>query len=178
MTLTNDVTGKQSIRVVSTKATKKGFTVALAAKGCGEKLPALVIFKERGGQLDPRVKQSLVIPTNVKVTASTNGWMTAPLYHWWLHHIYLPITTDQRHLLVDNYRPHLSDESRDIVTQECNSDLVIPPGCTPLVQPMDVSINCPFKTRIRELWVTWFRSHTAVTPRGNPKQTKYHGLGV
>ena len=35
---TNDVTGKHSIRITSTKAKKKGFTVALAAKGCGEKL--------------------------------------------------------------------------------------------------------------------------------------------
>ena len=37
---TNDIVGKRSIRIVSTKATKKGFTVALAAKGNGKKLPA------------------------------------------------------------------------------------------------------------------------------------------
>ena len=65
--------GKHS---VSTKAKKKGFTVALAAKGNGDKVPALVIFKERDG---PRVRQSLVIPDNVQVTASTNGWMAAQL---------------------------------------------------------------------------------------------------
>ena len=40
---TNDVI--RYIRIVSTKALKKGFTVALAAKGNGEKLPALIIFK-------------------------------------------------------------------------------------------------------------------------------------
>ena len=34
----NDVVGKRSIRIVSAKAKKKGFTVALvAAKGSGEK---------------------------------------------------------------------------------------------------------------------------------------------
>ena len=75
------VVGKHSIRIVSTKA-KKGFTIALAAKDNGDKLPALVIFKERGGKLGPRVRQSLAIPDNVHVTASTNGWMTAQLYNW------------------------------------------------------------------------------------------------
>ena len=80
----NDVTGKHSVRIVSTKTRKKGLTVALAAKGSGEKLPALIIFKELNGQLGPKVRQLLVIPDNVQVTASTNSWMTAHLYHWWL----------------------------------------------------------------------------------------------
>ena len=95
--------GKHSIRIVSIKAKKKGFTVALTAKGNGEKLPALIIFKERGGQLGPRVRQSLHIPTNVKVNASVNGWMTASLYHWWLRHVYQPETTGRSRclLLVD-----------------------------------------------------------------------------
>ena len=83
-----------------------------------------------------------------------------------------PEKSDQGHLLLaDNYSPHLSDESRDIVTQECNGDLIlIPTGCTSLVQPMDMSINCPFKVRMQELWVAWFRSHTSITCRGNLKQ--------
>ena len=170
---TNDIIGTRSVRISSTKATKKGFTVALAASGSGEKLPAMIIFKERGGQLGPRVKQSLVIPSNVRVNASKNGWMTAELYHWWLQHIYKPMTSSRscHHLLlVDNYRPHLTPQSQEIV-HKCDSDLIfIPPGCTPLVQPMDVSVNRPFKSRMEELWVAWFRHHTATTPSGNPKQ--------
>lgn len=171
---TNDVTGKRSIRITSTKAKKKGYTVALAARGSGEKFPALIVFKERGGQLGPRVRKSLVEHSNVRVSASTNGWMTAPVYHWWLRNVYQPEfeTTGGRLLLVvDNFKPHLSKESQNIVVNECNSDVVfVPAGCTPLVQPMDVSINRPFKVRMREMWVEWFRNHTAVTPRGNLKQ--------
>ena len=169
---TNEVKGKHTVRIASTKAAKKGYTVALAAKGNGEKLPALIIFKERGGQLGPRVQQSLVIPSNVQVTASTNGWMTASLYHWWLRHIYQPAIDDKHHLLlVDNYRPHMTEESKSIVVDECNSEVIfIPPGCTPLVQPMDVSINRPFKSKMQSQWATWFRDHRAVTPRGNLKQ--------
>ena len=87
--------------------------------------------------------------------------------------MYQPEVASNQHslLIVDNYRPHISEESREIVSHECHSDLLlIPPGCTPLVQPMDVSINRPFKVRMEELWTSWFQSHTEVTPRGNLKQ--------
>ena len=89
-TRTNDFTGTKSIRITSTKAKKKGFTVALAPKGNGDKLPALVIFKERRGELGPRVKKALNIPRNICVKASTNGWMTTSLYYWWLQNVYKP----------------------------------------------------------------------------------------
>eukprot|EP00117_Sycon_ciliatum_P036710 scpid97573/ scgid27596/ len=56
---TNEIMGTRTVRISSTKATKKGFTVAPAANGAGENLPALVIFKDRGGVLGPRVRQQL-----------------------------------------------------------------------------------------------------------------------
>ena len=50
------------------------------------------------------------------------------------------------------------------VGSNCNSDIVfIPAGCTPLVQPMDVSVNRPFKALMRV-------THTQHTKHGNLKQ--------
>lgn len=167
---TNDTIGSKSIRIMTTKATKKGFTVALAANGAGEKLPALIVFKEKGGKLGPRVSQSLEYPPNVKVMASTNGWMTENIYHAWLHTIYGSDMAVRRLLIVDHYKPHMTENSVSIVAG-CNSDLLfVPAGCTPLVQPMDVSINRPFKQAMRELWVKWFSEHTSRTIHGNLKQ--------
>ena len=48
---TNNVRGKKDIRIKTTKDEKKGFTVALAATATGEKLPAVIFFKEKGGSL-------------------------------------------------------------------------------------------------------------------------------
>ena len=80
--------GEQTIRIKITRAEKKAFTVALAATASGKKLPAVIMFKEHGGSLGVRVRRSLRIPPNVRVRASTNGWMTAEEYQHWLVHIY------------------------------------------------------------------------------------------
>ena len=171
---TNEVVGSRTVRIINTKAAKKGFTVALAASGTGVKLPATIIFKERGGQLGPRVRQSLVCPDNVIVTATENGWMTRDCYNWWLSTVYSEHaggTPDERALLVvDSYRPHCSDASKALAA-ESNADVVIvPAGCTSLIQPMDVSVNRPFKAKLQELWVEWFASHTDTTAHGNLRQ--------
>ena len=50
---TNDTVGSKSIRVVTTKATKKGFTMALAANGAGENLLLYKYLKRNGGKLGP-----------------------------------------------------------------------------------------------------------------------------
>eukprot|EP00117_Sycon_ciliatum_P023342 scpid74092/ scgid19870/ len=85
---TNETVGARTVRISSTKATTEGFTVALAANGAGEKLPALVIFKERDGVLGRRVRQQLTTPANVVATASANGWMTSDLYTRWLKNVF------------------------------------------------------------------------------------------
>ena len=53
---TNNVRGQKDIRIKTTKAEKKGFTVALATTAAGEKLPAVIFFKEKGGVLGSRVR--------------------------------------------------------------------------------------------------------------------------
>ena len=64
---TNSIRDLHSIRIATTE---KGFTVALCALADGTKLPAMVMFKEKDGELGP----GLTIPTNFVVAASTK-WM-------------------------------------------------------------------------------------------------------
>ena len=121
---TNDSRGKKTIRVKTTRAEKKGFTVALAATASGEKLPAVIIFKDQGGVLGARVRRNIVIPFNIWVRATANGWMTTPEYHHWLRNVY-----GQQHglLVVDSYKPHQLTESQEIVWEQCGSEVVIIP---------------------------------------------------
>lgn len=140
---TNHVKGSKTIRIKTTQAEKKGFTVALAATAAGEKLPAVVIFKECGGSLGARVQWNLCIPPNIRVRATTSSWMTTEECHFWL----------------EQAKCH------------CNADVVIiPDGCTSIVQPMDRCINKPFKESMRASWQEWMREDRAKTTMGNLKQ--------
>ena len=68
---TNNKKGEKTIRINTTRTEKKGFTVALAATASGTKLSAVIIFKERGGSLGVRIQSNLLIPSNVRVRATT-----------------------------------------------------------------------------------------------------------
>eukprot|EP01022_Parablepharisma_sp_SALTPOND_P017520 TRINITY_DN2807_c0_g2_i8.p4 TRINITY_DN2807_c0_g2~~TRINITY_DN2807_c0_g2_i8.p4 ORF type:complete len:125 (-),score=14.86 TRINITY_DN2807_c0_g2_i8:295-669(-) len=50
--------------------------------------------------------------------------------------------------------PHLVPENIDYCNM--NTSLAfIPPGLTGLVQPLDVSVNKPFKNKVKEIWNNW-----------------------
>lgn len=49
-----------------------------------KKKPAFAVLKERNGQIPPRVFANLRIPWNVKVVASSNGWMNGALMSRWI----------------------------------------------------------------------------------------------
>ena len=71
---TNDVRGKKDIRIKTTKAVKKGFTVALAATATGEKLPGSHFLQREGWQSGCA---SLASPrhTGQCPSACNNKWM-------------------------------------------------------------------------------------------------------
>ena len=109
----------------------------------------MIIFKERGGSLGLHVQQSLHVPASVRMRASTNGWMTEEEYQHWFVHVYGK-ESQHRLLIVDSYRPHQTEESIKMVKDHCNSNvIIIPGGCTSIVQPMDRCINKPFKEHMR-----------------------------
>ena len=167
---TNTKKGAKTVRIKTTRAEKKGFTVALAAMADGTKLPAVIIFKERGGVLGERVRRSLRLPSNVRVRSSTNGWMTATEYQHWLVRVFGK-EKERRLLVVDSYKPHQSEESITMAKERCNADvIIIPGGCTSIVQPMDKCINKPFKESMRQSWQGWMREGRAKTKMGNLKQ--------
>ena len=74
---TNNAIGERTVRIATSGGSKRGFTVALCAMANGQKLPAYIVFKEGvRARIPPRVFAALVIPRNIRITASKNGWMS------------------------------------------------------------------------------------------------------
>uniref|UniRef100_A0A2L2YHJ1 POGO family transposase, putative n=1 Tax=Parasteatoda tepidariorum TaxID=114398 RepID=A0A2L2YHJ1_PARTP len=167
---TNDIAGKSTIRITNTGCKKRGFTVALAATASGHKLPAFVILKEPTGRIPPRVLKDLKVPHNVKVTCSFNGWMTTNLMESWLTRIWGPNEDDVRRLIIlDRASIHRTSSLQEKL-KDLDTDLVlIPAGCTGLLQPADVSWMAPFKSALRREWAVFIRNKQK-TLAGNLKR--------
>jgi len=58
-------------------------------------------------------------------------------------------------LVLDAFKGHVTDSVKDQVHKMKTELIVIPGGMTSMLQPMDVSINKPFKDRLRQQYLTW-----------------------
>ena len=63
-----------------------------------------------------------------------------------------------KHMLVwDSFKCHITENIKNQL-KLCNIVMsVIPGGCTKYLQPLDVSINKPFKQSFHELYDMWFQ---------------------
>ena len=87
----------------------------------------------------------------------------------WIHSTFLQDNDGRRRLLVwDSCQVHLMAAVRQEL-HCCEIDVaVIPGGLTPLVQPLDVSINCPFKMWMCHMWEDWMAHGVpSLTPAGH-----------
>ncbi|CAG8613511.1 10234_t:CDS:2 [Dentiscutata erythropus] len=74
-------------------------------------------------------------------------------------------------LILDSFKEHITDSVKNEI-QKANTILgIIPRGLIYIVQPLDVSINKPFKNRLRDKWRVWIavREHI-FTKTGNIKK--------
>jgi hypothetical protein len=146
-TMTVDYKGAKTVHIRTTGNDKNRFTCVLAVLGDGTKLPPMVIFK--GKRL-----QKGDYPPDLIVRMNKDGWMTENLITDWLDTVWGQRV--KRHgkkrslFVVDSFRGHLTQSVKSKCQEQNLVLAVIPGGLTSVVQPLDVSINKPFKYRMRE----------------------------
>ena len=143
-TTTMDEAGTKTIKIRTTGGEKRHLTVVLAVTSEGEVLPTTCIFK---GKRQPK---NLTVPNNTQFRLQEKGWMDEVLMLDWIKNVLRPFTDRNPSLLVmDSYRAHLTDKVKKEL-RKANCDLaIIPGGCTSVLQPLDVSINRPYKAWMR-----------------------------
>ena len=101
--------------------------------------------------------------------------MTEELCDTWLRKVWQkrPGASLQKNSLLvwDMFRGHLAEKCKRTMKEEKITPAVIPGGCTSLLQPLDVCLNKPFKTKMREFWCEWMISgDKEYTAGGNLKR--------
>ena len=115
--------------------------VILAAKADETKLPPFIVFKGK------RRDKYLDKITGVVCVHSKNSWMKENLTQEWLKKVW-GMMAFSRHLLCwDDYRCHIQDSTKRVLTKLKTDIAVISGGCTGLLQPPDICWNKPFRSR-------------------------------
>ena len=137
---------------------KQQNTIQLTIFSDGEpRVKPLVIFRGKGQQnsLAERVRYD----TRVTVCFQPNAWCEEATMGRWSRDCWKPNTLPDTSLIADIHRAQTINAIKDLL-RECNTDLVlVPAGCTSLVQPINIAFNKPFKSSIEKLAMQHMHDH-------------------
>ena len=80
----------------------------------------------------------------------------------WIIQIWIKHTQHRKALLVmDSFHAHCAEDIQELLASANSEVAFIPGGCTSKLQPLDVSLNKPFKAICRKSFSTFCRSQLA-----------------
>ena len=168
---TVDEIGKQSIVINTTGHEKMNFTVVLSVCLDGSKLKPMVIFK-RKTNIREKMTDKVIVCYNEK------GWMNEKLMCQWLQTVWRSRPQNFFHtksmLILVCMTAHKTSEVLELMKRNDVIPAIIPGGLTKKLQPLDISVNKPFKNHMRQLWRNWMASndHT-YTNTGRMRRASY-----
>jgi hypothetical protein len=150
---TIDTVGSKEVKLITTGYEKQRITVMLAITADGNKLPPFLILKRKN------VPKNETFPSGVIVRAQEKGWMTQELMLEWIKLVWNRRPGFSRNppnmLVLDAFKGHLTDSVKKMLKESSCDLAVIPGGLTSQLQPLDVSLNKPFKAYLRDEYDAW-----------------------
>ena len=155
--------GAHTVRVLENPAASVRSTAVLAVTLSGEKLKPMVVFK---GRPSGRIARGIAtrrqpLPTTLEYAVQDNSWADGRVMMEWVDKCLTPHLRDRNNralIILDTYSAHLTERFRSALSA-LNCDIVyIPGGLTPMLQPLDISVNKPIKDYIRDSYSRWARN--------------------
>lgn len=144
--------GEKTVKVRTTGSEKCHITAVLTATADGQFLPPMIIFK---GKTQRTIKK-LKVPKGFLVATQEKAWMDDTLMLQYIDRIWKPhvraAKVRESILTLDSFKAHISESSLAKLSSGNVHTAVIPGGCTSVLQPLDVSLNKPFKVVLRQCW--------------------------
>lgn len=138
---------------------KTRFTVVLLVSANGKVHKIMVIIKDR--KTVPKVP----IPKCMSVEVSKGGSMNEKLMLRWISDCLAPsrgiFNRNNGILIADEHGAHKHQSVKDSAARLKIDMLFIPPRMTSYSQPLDVSINAPFKSKLKSQWEDWISTAPA-----------------
>jgi len=162
---TIDQRGARTINMRTGIDDSKRCTVALTVTASGEMITPMVIYKgTRYGRIATRELHDH--PQEMKYVMQPKAWFDKVTMLDWFDYVLKPYVATAPAgiipiLFLDSFKVHLLGSVADAI-QGLGVELeIIPPGCTGLVQPIDVGINKPFKANMRKIYTEWLLEQDA-----------------
>jgi hypothetical protein len=137
--------------VVNTGLSERdAITTMPAVSAAGDRLPMQVLVK---GKTQRAVKNKN-LPHTTAAYPTGSGWQTSSSITQYIEDEVSQYTDDQPSaLIMDDYDAHKTEEVRGAAERHNTDLIIVPPGMTSTLQPLDVGVNGELKRRAREKWV-------------------------
>ena len=146
---TVDMRGKKLIRVRTTKSEKKHITAVLSCAATGDMLPPMIIFKGKTTRAIHGVRSK----GGAVITYQQKAWMDEDIMKPWITKVWIVYTKKRPSLLIlDSFSAHITERIKSMFGRFNTTVILIPGGCTSVLQPLDVSVNRPFKDQLKKCW--------------------------
>ena len=145
---TVDIKDAENVKITTTGSEKCNFTVALCVTADGSKLPPFVIFKRK---TIPKENY----PKGIIIQANEKGWMNQDMVKIWINKVWIQRKSSffkpKSLLVLDSAPSHRTDEIKSLIKKHSEIAMILG-GLTKKLQPLDISINKSFKSKIRTHW--------------------------
>ena len=160
---TMDKRGSKWVEIVGAKD-KRQITAVFCGTLVGDFLPVQLIFKGKTSRCHPHYKLSAWW----HVTHSPNHWSTEQTMLEYIKHIIIPYIQSVREskgeeslpalVIMDNFKGQATDNVEALLEENNLHISFVPPNTTDLLQPLDISVNKPAKSFLRQKFDEWYAS--------------------